>query len=218
MSSEPATAVAYGIDDRPPPVEATFLGLQHLVAMLLGNITPPLLIAGGLGLATGQTALVLQTALFMAARFLRDKGQDTLVDALQTLPANIRAFLAGKTEGRWFQEVARRMEDAGLEGRVKFLGHRDDVRSLLNGMDMVIAPSRREALGIALLEALGAGVPIVASRVGGIPEVVTHEHNGLLVEPDNQRAACLDFSDDAIYRFLEVLFTGQVRHQAHAVG
>jgi len=66
MSVEPTTRVAYGIDERPPAAEATFLGLQHLVAMLLGNITPPLLIAGGLGLATGQTTFVIQTALFMA--------------------------------------------------------------------------------------------------------------------------------------------------------
>lgn len=58
--------VAYGIDDRPPFAEAIPLGLQHLVVMLLGNITPPLLIAGGLGLATGQTALLLQAALVMA--------------------------------------------------------------------------------------------------------------------------------------------------------
>jgi NCS2 family nucleobase:cation symporter-2 len=58
--------VAYGIDDRPPAGRAALLGLQHLVAMLLGNITPPLLIAGGLGLATGQTAFLIQTALFMA--------------------------------------------------------------------------------------------------------------------------------------------------------
>ena len=59
-------SVAYGIDDRPPLSKALPLGLQHLVVMLLGNITPPLLIAGGLGLAIGQTALLLQAALVMA--------------------------------------------------------------------------------------------------------------------------------------------------------
>ena len=59
-------SVAYGIDDRPPLFKALPLGLQHLVVMLLGNITPPLLIAGGLGLAIGQTALLLQAALVMA--------------------------------------------------------------------------------------------------------------------------------------------------------
>jgi NCS2 family nucleobase:cation symporter-2 len=66
LASEARVEVAYGVDDRPPAGEAGLLGLQHLVAMLLGNITPPLLIAGGLGLATGDTSFVVQTALFMA--------------------------------------------------------------------------------------------------------------------------------------------------------
>jgi xanthine permease len=58
--------VAYGIDDRPPLSEAVPLAAQHVVAMFLGNITPPLLIAGGLGLATGETAFLIQMALFVA--------------------------------------------------------------------------------------------------------------------------------------------------------
>lgn len=66
--------VAYGLDDRPRTREALPLGAQHLVAMLLGNITPPLLIAGALGLATGETATLLQVALFVA-------GVSTIVQA-----------------------------------------------------------------------------------------------------------------------------------------
>ncbi|MFQ5746601.1 MAG: uracil-xanthine permease family protein [Gemmatimonadota bacterium] len=58
--------LAYGIDDRPPVREAIPLGLQHLVAMLLGNITPPLLIAGALALSAHRTAFVLQMVLLMA--------------------------------------------------------------------------------------------------------------------------------------------------------
>ncbi|MEM7587596.1 MAG: nucleobase:cation symporter-2 family protein [Acidobacteriota bacterium] len=66
-SSEPETArVVYGIEDAPPLLERIPLGIQHLVAMLLGNITPPLLIAGGLSLAVGETAFLLQMALVMA--------------------------------------------------------------------------------------------------------------------------------------------------------
>ena len=64
----------YGLDDRPTAREALPLGAQHLVAMLLGNITPPLLIAGALGMATGQTAALLQVALFIA-------GVSTIVQA-----------------------------------------------------------------------------------------------------------------------------------------
>ena len=58
--------VAYDIDDRPPLTEAVPLGFQHVVAMLLGNITPPLLITGALGLAIGDKTLILQMVLLMA--------------------------------------------------------------------------------------------------------------------------------------------------------
>jgi len=67
-------SIAYGLDDRPRAREALPLGAQHLVAMLLGNITPPLLVAGALGVATGETATLLQAALFIA-------GVSTIVQA-----------------------------------------------------------------------------------------------------------------------------------------
>ena len=66
MSAETGTRVAYGIDERPPPGEAGLLGVQHLVAMLLGNITPPLLIAGALDLSAESTAFLIQAVLLMA--------------------------------------------------------------------------------------------------------------------------------------------------------
>lgn len=65
-TASPRPHLAYGIDDRPPLAAAVPLGLQHVVAMLLGNITPPLLIAGALGLSHGDTALLLQAVLVMA--------------------------------------------------------------------------------------------------------------------------------------------------------
>ncbi len=66
--------IVYGIDEVPPPRAAVALGLQHLVAMLLGNVTPPLLIAGAVGAATGQTALLVQAVLVVA-------GLSTLLQA-----------------------------------------------------------------------------------------------------------------------------------------
>ncbi len=83
MSSGPGSQIAYDIDERPPPAETTLLGLQHLVAMLLGNITPPLLIAGGLSLAVGETSFLVQTALFMA-------GIATIVQAYPVGPVGGR--------------------------------------------------------------------------------------------------------------------------------
>ena len=66
MSGAGSPRIVYGIDERPAPARASVLGLQHLVAMLLGNITPPLLIAGALGLPPERTALLLQAILMMA--------------------------------------------------------------------------------------------------------------------------------------------------------
>lgn len=77
------TRIVYGIEDRPPLRECVPLGIQHLVTMLLGNITPPLLIAGGLGLVTGETAFLLQMALVMA-------GLATLVQAYPVGPVGGR--------------------------------------------------------------------------------------------------------------------------------
>lgn len=73
----------YGVDDRPPVREAVPLGLQHLVAMLLGNVTPPLLIAGALGLTQASTAFLLQVVFVMA-------GVATLVQAYPVGPVGGR--------------------------------------------------------------------------------------------------------------------------------
>lgn len=65
VESVPA-AVVYGIDDKPPLTEAVPLGVQHVLAMLLGNITTPLLVAGALALTVSDTALLIQAVLLMA--------------------------------------------------------------------------------------------------------------------------------------------------------
>jgi glycosyltransferase involved in cell wall biosynthesis len=69
----------------------------------------------------------------------------------------------------------------GLQGAVHFLGHRDDVAALLPGFDLFALASRTEGTSLTLLEAAAAGLPIVATRVGGNPEIVTDGETGLLV-------------------------------------
>jgi glycosyltransferase involved in cell wall biosynthesis len=75
------------------------------------------------------------------------------------------------------------VRELGLEDRVHFLGCRVDARALLPALDVLAVPSISEGEPLVVLEAMEAGVPIVATRVGGIPRQVRHERDGLLVPP-----------------------------------
>ena len=75
-----------------------------------------------------------------------------------------------------------------VAGRVVFTGRRDDVSALTSDLTLAVLPSIREAQGISLLEAMARGVPVVASAVGGIPEVVTDGVDGRLVPPGDSDA------------------------------
>ena len=76
-----------------------------------------------------------------------------------------------------------------MASRVVFLGARPDVRRLLPAFDLVVVPSvEREGLGLAALEAMDAGRPVVATRVGGLPEAIEDGRTGLLVPPRDAAA------------------------------
>jgi glycosyltransferase involved in cell wall biosynthesis len=77
---------------------------------------------------------------------------------------------------------------AGCSDRVKFLGWREDISRIMPLFDVFVLPSLNEGMGRVLVEAMAAGRPIVASRVGGIPDLVRHGENGLLVPPRDDEA------------------------------
>lgn len=124
-------------------------------------------------------------ALVNAGRFVPDKGQDVLVRALKSCSDDVRLCLIGDAETGFGREVRGL---AGGDPRVLFLGYRPDVPRLLTAFDAYVLGSRREALGLSLVEAAAAGLPAVASSVGGVPEVVLDARSGWLVPADDPQA------------------------------
>ena len=82
-------------------------------------------------------------------------------------------------------ELSKLIVARGLERQVQLLGHRDDVPTLLSGSDIFVLPSRSEAMPNGIIEGMAAGLPVVATRVGGIPELVTDGLTGTLIPVDD---------------------------------
>lgn len=120
------------------------------------------------------------------ARLEKVKGLEHLVEAaqavVQAIPGARFLFVGDGPERACLQAQARRL---GLERHCLFAGLRQDVPQILPALDLFALPSLSEALGIAAIEALASGVPVVASRVGGVPEVVVSGETGLLIPHGN---------------------------------
>jgi glycosyltransferase involved in cell wall biosynthesis len=78
--------------------------------------------------------------------------------------------------------IERRVRELGLEDKARFLGHRDDVPAIMSVSDVFVFPSINEGFGIVAIEAAAAGLPVVASRVPGLTEVVRHKETGVLCD------------------------------------
>jgi len=79
-------------------------------------------------------------------------------------------------------QLQRQVQAQGLAERVRFLGTRDDVRSLMGAADLLVVPSVFEGLPLVVLEAMAAGLPVIGTRVCGTSEAVVHGRTGLLVD------------------------------------
>lgn len=118
------------------------------------------------------------------ARLAEVKGQRLLIEALARLDAT--AVLVGRDleqDGRYEQELRRAAGEAGVADRVVLAGYRDDVPALLAGCDVFCLPSSMEGLPLVVLEAMAQARPVVASAVGGTPELVVDGETGVLVPP-----------------------------------
>jgi glycosyltransferase involved in cell wall biosynthesis len=114
------------------------------------------------------------------------KGPDVLLKAIHLINSSekpIRLLYAGS--GPMKEKLVDQAAAYSLSDRITFLGLRTDVPILLHLADLVVIPSRWEGLPMVLLEAMAACRPVIATEVGGIPEVIENGVNGLLVPPDN---------------------------------
>jgi glycosyltransferase involved in cell wall biosynthesis len=122
-------------------------------------------------------------------RLERRKGLEVLLGAFQTVSRcqpDLGLVLVGEGPDREILE--RRARDLGLGDRVLFPGRREDVPRVLSALDVFVLPSHAEGLSIALLEAGAAACAIVATDVGGNPEVIENGRNGILVPPGDPSA------------------------------
>lgn len=118
------------------------------------------------------------------ARLTEQKAHRVLFEAMAQ-PALSALHLIVVGDGELRDDLRARAQALGIQGRVHFLGARRDLGNILAAIDIFAMPSHWEGLPLSMVLAMGAGLPVVASRVAGIPEVVNHGVSGLLVEPGN---------------------------------
>ena len=170
-------------------VDAVIATSQAVAEMAVGKVPhvvyPGIQVLHGSALPTNKTGRVIGTT----RRLVRSKGIDHLIRSIALLRPefpDIRLEIAGL--GPEQAHLEQEAEALGLANNVRFLGWQMDVEPLLSRWDIFAMPSLEEGFGIAALEAMAAGLPVVATAVGGVPELVEHGRTGLLVPPADEPA------------------------------
>jgi glycosyltransferase involved in cell wall biosynthesis len=119
------------------------------------------------------------------------KGYEFLISAMvevrRAVP-DVRWLVIGKGDPHYTAKLTDLIAKNGLEGLTKFLGYQTNIFPFLHLMDCVVLPSIMEGFGFVLVEAMAVGKPVIASRVGGIPEIVEDGVTGILVDPRDSRS------------------------------
>jgi len=139
-----------------------------------------------------RSALGLPEGAFVVGavgRLSVEKGHRYLLDAAPVLAPRIphlRIVLLG--EGRERPQLERQTARLGVQEQVLFAGFRSDVQSWIQACDVIVNPSLTEGMPNAVLEAMALGTPVVATAVGGVPDLITDQESGLLVVPGDPPA------------------------------
>ena len=164
------------------------------------KVTPmhyPIRVVGGKAIREGNF-------IVSAARLHYVKGIDVLVKAMREVVNSLpRAKLIVCGEGEERSKLEELSKGLGLSGNISFVGFQSNVERYIKAGLFLVLPSRYEPMGMVFLEAASYGKPVVASNVGGIPEVVLGGETGLLVPPDDPEAlagAIIELLSDSNYR------------------
>jgi len=170
-------------------------GIQEHKLVVIGNGLPPEAFAVVPPLLPRRSGIC--RVVMIARMNTASKNHRLLLQAIARLRERLlglEVLLAG--DGPLRPELERQAHDLQLGESIRFLGDRRDISAVLASADLSVLPSASESLSNVILESMAAGVPVVASAVGGNPEIVTSEH-GILVPPDDAQALA-----DAIERLL----------------
>ena len=184
------TRIAQGCADRITALSDP--DLEQQVALRLSSASKYVVVRNGIDCErfAGRRARLFEEGPIVGAvgRFSEEKGHRDLLEAVailnqQKLGVNLVLVGYGSLEGA----LRSRAAGLGLDGRVVFAGERDSAE-MLGGFDVFVQPSLYESQGLAILEAMSAGIPVVATDVGGVRDVVRHEETGLLAPASDPRA------------------------------
>ena len=156
--------------------------------------------------------------LGMACRLVEQKGIPYALEALRRIRSDFpRAHLVIAGDGEKARELRRLASLLGIADRVCWLGWRADAADLMAAFDIFLLPSLHEGFGLVLLEAMSRRVPIIASRVGAMPEIVVDGETGILVEARNvdqlAKAMARLLKDRALRKYMGLL--GAARLEEH---
>lgn len=117
------------------------------------------------------------------------KGPQFFIEAARMClrqDSSLRFILVG--EGSLRQELEKKVVSWDLSDKIIFAGWQEDIAAIMSILNILVLPSLNEAVGIVLIEAQALGIPVVASKVGGVPEIIKDKQTGILVEPADPRA------------------------------
>jgi N-acetyl-alpha-D-glucosaminyl L-malate synthase BshA len=119
------------------------------------------------------------------SNFRKVKNLPVLLQVFYEVQKHVPCRLVLVGDGPERESTERQAHALGIFARVSFLGDQEYIADLLPAADVFLLPSQHESFGLAALEAMSCAVPVVGSRIGGLPEVIQHEETGFLCDPND---------------------------------